>query len=324
MAWVKRNLGLVIGGVVALALMGLAGFYLWAKMQADAEVTAQLEEQTQQFQQLLSRPYLPKGPKVDNIEFAKSENKRLEEHLQLVRSKFGTRDVPTNITAREFRAMLDRTIYDLQKTAESLGITLPEKDYWFTFAPQKQAVEFKNAEMLTYELMDVKDLCEIMYTAKIHDLKRIKRVPASSEDNNPTDFIEKKASTNEFAIVTPYEITFQGFSTELGKVLDGLINAKHCFIVKSLAASKAPADEPAANAPMPMQMMNPMYLRYGARYAPPPPVAVARPQRPSNVLLDESKLQFVLQVDAVRLKPTPPKGAKRPVAAAPEVAQAQQ
>jgi hypothetical protein len=319
MAWVKSNLGLVIGGVVALALLGLAAFYLWTKIQEDAAVTDQLEAQTTQFQQLLSRPYLPEGPKVNNIEFAKDENKRLLQFLQQVRVKFGVREVPTNITAREFRAMLDRTIYDLQKTADSLGITLPEKDYWFTFAPEKQAVEFKNAVTLTYELMDIKDLCDIMFNAKVHEISRIKRVPASSDDNNQNDFIDKKATTNEWAIVTPYEATFQGFSTELARVMEGLVNAKHCFIVKSVVAQKAPAEEAnQANAAVPM--MNP-FNRY-SRYAPRPVQQYVRPQRPSNVLLDESKLQFVLQLDAVRLKPAPNlAGASRAV---PEVAQVQQ
>jgi hypothetical protein len=320
MAWVKRNLGLVIGGVVALALMALAGYYLWTKIQDDQAVTAQLEEQTQQFQQLLSRPYLPKGGKVNNIEIAKDENKRLNDILQQVRAHFGTRQIPTNITAREFRAMLDRTIYDLQKEAENLGITLPEKDYWFTFAPEKQAVEFKNTEMLTYQLMDVKDLCDIMYNAKIHDLKRIKRVPASSDDNNQTDFFDKKASTNDVAIVTPYEITFQGFSTELARVMEGLINAKHVFVVKSVVAQKAP--EEAQNTLGSMPVMSNPYSRYSSRYAPPVQQMAPRSQRPSNVLLDESKLQFVLQIDAVRLKPVEGKGPRKAAASA-EVAQAQ-
>jgi len=319
MPWVKRNLGLVIGGVVALALMALAGWYLWTKMQEDKEVTAQLEEQTQTFQNLLNRPVLLQGGKVNNIELAKEENKRLEDYLKQVRGKIGKREVPTNITPREFRAMLDRTIYDLQRTAESLGITLPEKDYWFTFAPQKQAVEFKNPEMLTYQLMEVKDLTEIMYQAKVHDVKRIKRVPASSDDNNQNDFIDKKASTNDFVIVTPYELTFQGFSTELARVLEGLINAKNTFIVKSVVATKAPADEvqPTANFGAP-SAYDPRGRYARQIYQPTAP----RPVRPSNVLLDESKLQFVLQVDAVRLKPgSTAKPAKTPAQPPVETAQ---
>ena len=35
MAWVKRNLFLLIGGLVALALLGLAGFYLYQRIEED-------------------------------------------------------------------------------------------------------------------------------------------------------------------------------------------------------------------------------------------------------------------------------------------------
>jgi hypothetical protein len=332
MAWVKRNLGLVIGGVIALALLGVAGFYLWTSYQKDSEVTAQLDDTTQRFKTLLNRPLHPgdERGKVNNIELVKEENKRLEQFLSGVRTKFGKREIPTNISNRDFRALLDNTVHDLQKSADSLGITVPgKKDYWFTFAPEKSAVEFKNVEMLTHQLMDVKDLCEILFSAKIHDLAGIRRVPASSDDNNATDFLstEKKPTTNEFAIVTPYELRFQGFSSELARVLDRLVTAKRCFVVRTIGVDKAPTeDASAAPTSMPSFLMDPRYGggRYGGRYAPPAPVAApsAAPRRPSNILLDENKLLIVLQVDAVRLKDPPaPKGAAR--AQVQQVAQAQ-
>ncbi|HEV8544157.1 MAG TPA: Amuc_1100 family pilus-like protein, partial [Verrucomicrobiae bacterium] len=209
--------------------------------------------------------------------------------------------------------------------ADRQGIRLPDKDYWFSFAPERTATEFKSIGMLTHELWDVKELCEIMYAAKVHDMKGIRRVPASSDDNNQTDFItDKKASTNDLAIVTPYEIKFQGFSTELAHVLEGLVSAKHCFVVRNVAVDKAPPEEAqAAAAPPinPMMMMNPRYFN---RYTPPPPPAGVAPQhRPGNVLLDENKLLVILQIDAVRLKDV---AKPKPAAAerAKQVAQAQQ
>lgn len=302
MPWVKRNLGLVIGASVALILMALAGFYLWTKIREDREVTAMLDEQTAAFQTLLNRPVHPGTERLNNIELAKEERERLNGFMEQVRSKFAEREIPTNISNREFRALLDHTVADLQRKAESLGITLPEKDYWFTFAPQKQAVEFKNAEMLTYQLMDVRDLSQILFDSKIHDLKRIKRVPASADDNNQTDFTDKKASTNEFTIVMPYELTFQGFSSELARVLEGLVNSPHCFVVTSVTALPA-TDDAQPSGVQPFQN-NPyaQSTRYGGAYAPPVQPAY-RPARPSNVLLDEAKLQFTLNVNSVRLKP---------------------
>ena len=303
MVWVKRNLGLVIGGVVALALLVVASIYLWNKRGEDQAVTAELDTATARYQELLNRPVHPGDDRgvVNNIERAKDEVQRLQAFLEQVRSKFGGGEVPTNISNREFRALLDNTINDLQRKAESLGITLPQKDYWFTFAPQRTAVEFKSIEMLTHQLLDVKELVEILYDAKVQDLKGIRRVPASTEDNNTQDFMtDKKATTNEVAIVTPYELKFQGFSAELGRVLDRLVQAKRCFVVRSVAVDRAPEDQVETAMPM---MMNPLMNRYNPRYGIPPPVAPPpRQQRQGNVLLDENKLLVEMRVDVVRLK----------------------
>ena len=275
MAWVKRNLGLVIGGVIALALLGVAGFYFWGNYKHDQEITQSLDETTEKFKGLLNRPLHPGGEgggKVNNIELVKAENKRLEDFLKDVRARFGKREIPTNISNRDFRALLDNTIHDLQKSADAFGITVPgKKDYWFSFSPEKSAVEFKNIEMLTHQLMDVKDLCDILFAAKISDLVAIKRVAASSDENNAQDFLtDKKASTNEFAIVTPYELRFQGFSGELARVLERMISAKRCFVVRSVAVDKAPSEDGAAQA-NPMPFMDPrMRMMMGGRYGPPP------------------------------------------------------
>jgi hypothetical protein len=333
MAWLKRNLGLVIGGAIALVLLGVAGFYFWNNYKHDQEITEQLDQTTDKFKGLLNRPLHPGGErgKVDNIQLVREENKRLDGFLQEVRAKFGKREIPTNMSNRDFRALLDNTIHELQRAADSLGITVPgKKDYWFTFAPEKSAVEFKNIDTLTHELMDVKDLCDILFSAKISDLVGIKRVPASSDENNGTDFLtDKKASTNEFVVVTPYELRFQGFSSELARVLERMIAAKRCFVVRNVAVDKAPSPEEAAAAaaatPNPMDRYRGMspYGRYGPMMQQPPPQVAQRPNRPPGVLLDENKLLMVLQVDAVRLKEAPapktaaPKAVKQVAQAAP-------
>jgi hypothetical protein len=235
--------------------------------------------------------------------------------LQDVRSRFGKSDIPTNISNRDFRALLENTVNELQKSADNLGITLPQKDYWFTFAPQRTQVEFKSIGMLAHQLMDVKKLCEILYAAKVQDVKGIRRVPSSSDENNTTDFMtDKKATTNEFAIVTPYELRFQGFSSELARVMEQLVNAKNCYIVKSVAVDKAPADEAPQATPMYVDPRQAYRSRYGYM---PQPMPQAAPRRPSNVLLDESKLLIVMEVESVRLKEQP--ASKK--AAAKEVAQ---
>jgi hypothetical protein len=317
MVWVKRNLGLVIGAVIAIVLLGVAGVYLVQKRGEDQAVTGELDTATSRYQELLNRPVHPgdQNGRVNNIELAREEKVRMQQFLEKVRGQFGKSEVPTNISNREFRALLDNTISELQRKAETLGITLPQKDYWFTFAPQRTAVEFKSIDMLTHQLLDVRDLCDILYEAKVHDLKGIRRVPASSEDNNGQDFMtDKKASTNEYAIVTPYELKFQGFSSELARVLDRLLQAKRCFVVRSLAVDQAPDERAAAAENQPMNANLAMMMRYGRM---PPPQAVAPPprsNRPPGVLLDENKLLIELRVDVVRLKEAPTNTAGRQVA----------
>jgi len=68
MQWIKRNLFLVLGGVVALGLLGFAGFYLFAKIQQDQGVTGELDSATQKLETLAKRdPY----PNPENIAAAK-------------------------------------------------------------------------------------------------------------------------------------------------------------------------------------------------------------------------------------------------------------
>ncbi|MCZ7634988.1 MAG: hypothetical protein M5U12_02325 [Verrucomicrobia bacterium] len=62
MDWIKKNLGLVISGVVALVLLGLAGYYLYSKYTLSATQSAQLEEQESKLQALINlRPNPGRG-----------------------------------------------------------------------------------------------------------------------------------------------------------------------------------------------------------------------------------------------------------------------
>ena len=92
-------------------------------------------------------------------------------------------------------------------------------------------------------------------------------------------------------------------------MLDRLVQAKRCFVVRSVAVDRAP-DEQHAAAAMPMYNPRDRYRQYA-----PPPVVTQRPNRPGNVLLDENKLLIEMRVDVVRLKdPVNPANAARQVA----------
>ena len=53
--------------------------------------------------------------------------------------------------------------------------------------------------------------------------------------------IERQPVTNNLAVMTPYGVTFRGFSPELAQVLDGFAASPHGFIVKAINVQPASA-----------------------------------------------------------------------------------
>ena len=141
MQWIKRNLFLVLGGVVALGLLGFAGFYLFAKIQQDQGVTGELDSATQKLETLAKRdPY----PNPENIAAAKDEGKRLQSFLGDVEKHFQPAPYPDELNPMEFRTYLDNTRAKLLSDAHRAGVEVPT-NYWFTFAAQKGAMTFSPA-----------------------------------------------------------------------------------------------------------------------------------------------------------------------------------
>ena len=198
----------------------------------------------------------------------------------------------------------------MQQDAQRNNVTLPITNYWFTFQSQRSSVEFKGLEALASELGDIKAISSILINARVQAIVYLKRPRASDDDSGYTDYVDRKAQTNDWAVVTPYEITFQGFSGDLARVAAGLANAKQCFIIRTVAVDKAPAAPTPSSA---QPMMNPAMMQMNARYGPgyagrsfgqpqvmpgvPPPAS-----RGLNTLLDENKLRFTLQLDSVRVR----------------------
>ncbi|HLH55993.1 MAG TPA: Amuc_1100 family pilus-like protein, partial [Verrucomicrobiae bacterium] len=60
------------------------------------------------------------------------------------------------------------------------------------------------------------------------------------------DYISERTTSNSLAVLTPYEITFRSFSSELATVLAGFASSPHALLVKTInveAAPPAPASE---------------------------------------------------------------------------------
>lgn len=326
MPWLKRNLALVAAAAVAVVLLGVAGYFLYAKIQKEREATANLQGQTDELNRLMNLTPHPGTEKINNIQAAKDDEKRLQEFLQRARVAFQPVDCPTNLDAGQFSVMLAETVDELRRMAAKYGTKLPEQ-FAFGFSGQKTMLAFdaSSIQPLAMELMEIRVMSKILLNSKILALDSIKRVPIGTQDSpSAPDILGRRPSTNDLAILMPYEFTFSSFSAELASVLQGFYTSPHALLVKNLVIDRtlspllggeATDTTSTAYPGQGMAAMNSMYLtmmRYGGRYGrygiPPPmqaPTAEGAPTMqpttgPSTVV-DESPFRVVLIVDVVRM-----------------------
>lgn len=322
MAWVKKNLIFLIASAISLGVLVFAIIFVSGKMDADKEVLTNLDEASQKYKDLLSRKVHPGNKKVDNIKNAKEQIDQLAGFSSEVKEFLVGPQPLTNLNNREFRAQLDTSIAQMRRMAEEAGVQLPNTNYWFTYSNYRTTVDFKdNAQGLYAQLQDLKAILTVLCQARVHSLVALRRVAVNEgEYFGPNEYIGNRyPKTNDFAVTTGYEVTFQGFSSELARTMEGLANAKQCFVVKSVAVAQAPEERKPAAPPPVMAPMNPMYPGGGGYMSDPryrmmmnpqmmqPVIPRAKAAQPPGVkpVLDENKLRFTLMVDSVRLKPKP-------------------
>src|SRR5271167_214378 len=73
MGWIKRNLFFAIGGIVALLLLGAAGYYDYASWSHNSAAFDKLNEIYGQLKTLGDQKPGPGNAKVDNIKAAKEQ-----------------------------------------------------------------------------------------------------------------------------------------------------------------------------------------------------------------------------------------------------------
>jgi hypothetical protein len=354
MDWIKRNLMFVVGGAVTLVLLGLAGWYSYSGYSHNAEERDKVTQSYAELNALYSKNPAPgDGQKVNNIALAKEQQQEAREFVdKLAALLVNVPAIPdkTNVNGREFSAALQETISMLQREATNASVILPPR-YRFSFEKQASLVTFAPGTLdhLASQLGEVKVIAEILNSAKINSLESIRRerVPGSPDDlSGPaTDYIDQTSVTNEWAISTPYEITFRSFSPELAKVLAGFAQSRYGLVVKSInvepAATTDLVGDPYGAAttygqpvyqpiPQPAQrrtilaeedrvggyrppvgmpnryQSNPYATPYQASQQP-VPVGVAPVARPTlQTILKEQQLKVTLLVHVVKLLPPQP------------------
>ena len=281
MDWIKRNLYFLIGGLLALALMGFAGWYLYSKWQLNNDILGKLDEQYAKLKHLNEQNPHPGSGKIDNIKIAKEQQQELRAYIQKSRQHFQRCPpipVPesSKLTSQEFSSALSRTLDQMQREATRTSVALPPKDsrgqtYSFSFAAQRERLAYAagSLEPLAVQLGEVKSICTVLLHAKINSLESLRRERVSDDDlkGPQTDYLPDKSVTNDLAVLSPYEVTFYCFSSELAAVLAGFASSPCGLLVKTINVEPAPAAAASEPSAAPVASTTPTYT------APPPPPA---------------------------------------------------
>jgi hypothetical protein len=267
MAWIKRNLFFTIGGVIALLLLGAAGFYVYKGWNHNRAAWDSLQEGYNSLQTAYNQK---PSASAENIEAAKEQEKQIEDWIAQAKAHFTpVAPIPNPpdgvVTTEALAGSLRKTIRDMQNEAKDANVALPP-DYSFSFAAERNLVTFapNSLNPLAAHLGEVKALCEILFDAKVNALDGIQREIVSDNDTTgpQSDYLaDKTTPVGDAAVKTPYMITFRCFSSDLANVLSKMASSEHCFIIKGInvtpaSASAGPTDQngnggaPAANMPV--------------------------------------------------------------------------
>ena len=243
MPWIKRNLYFLIGSVVALALIGLAAWYLYAKWQLNGQNLDKLNADYATLSDLNNKKPHPGNDKIDNYAAATDQTAQLLAFKEKARGRFQRippiPDLPgADLTDQSFATNFSRTISQLQREATNASIGLPA-DYYFSFQAQARKLSFapRSIEPLSIQLGEVKAICDILFHAKINAINAIRRERISPDDQTSSgtgDYLPDKSITNAQAVITPYELSFRCFSQELGDVIAGFARSPCSLVVKAV------------------------------------------------------------------------------------------
>ena len=304
MAWIKRNLFFVVGGILAIGLLGAAGYYNYKGWSHNTAAFDKLDEIYNTLRDLTSstdstgkKKFSPGNDRVNNIEAAKNQERQLREWIRQADDDFQPiAPIPntgTNAVSSEaFAAALRRTIDQIQHEADAASVTLPPQ-YNFSFKAQRDLVKFQPGSLgiLAEQLGEVKTIAEVLFAARVNSLDGIQRVHVSDDDTTgpQADYFDGHSVTNNLAVLTPYQITFRSFSLEVGEVLADFAASSHEFIVKSVNVQPAGAfavASPDAAAPPPVSASVVMPAKGGLQ-----------------TVLNEQLLRVTLVVEVVKLLP---------------------
>ncbi len=297
MLWIKRNLFLAVGGLVAIALLAVGIYHTWSAMGRNTDLDAQLEENKTKLTRLYN---LDPFPARTNVDAARRETERVSTSVNRMRKFFAAPPVE-RVTGLGFRQFRDKLLNELRESAKSAGVETPSLSYAFSFEEQRTRVDFdpRTFPAIPEQMADVQAIANVLITSRVNPLVNIRRSRVSGDDERSThqsDYHSRAVTTNSAmgAIISPYEVTFQCLSAELATVLQHLAASPFGMVVKSVQVEAVEE-------------------KSGGRIKPVVPVAKGGGDRAVTVL-NERRFQATLLIYVVRAEETRkdgPKGAKQ-------------
>jgi hypothetical protein len=230
MAWIKRNIFFVISVAIGLGLTGYCGYLLYTSLNANAGVSQDYESTLASLQQIQDKsPY----PSKENIQAAKADEERVRQFLADFRKRFESFPTPPAKDEKGFKTYLDDTLVRFRAGATNAGVEVPD-DFGFAFASLETKLTYPTESIGPWmqQLEEIDAILDILYHAKINYLHDLARVPVSPDDAGAG--LQAASVTNQWGVVTPYKISFRGFSAEIAAVMEGFARSSHCFIIKAI------------------------------------------------------------------------------------------
>lgn len=242
MLWIKRNIFLVVGGLLAVVLLGFGSYYLLTSIKRNKDVEGELEDKKETLERLYKQdPF----PNTTNISAAKHAAEKVTTIVKQTQQSFTP--IPSEkVTGLAFKTLLNNTIYELHKMASLASVALPSKTYSFSFQAQRDALNISAASFpaLPERLAEVKTICALLFDAKINALVSLQRERVSLDDPaGSPDYHELVTKTNDIsgAVSSPYQLTFHCFSSDLATAMENFYKTPHGLVIKAVEVDIAPA-----------------------------------------------------------------------------------
>jgi hypothetical protein len=175
MEFIKKNLWLVVGGAVGLALLLVACVYLFLHARQYRADTASADEQQSRLEQLKSRK---PGPTEANVQIVASNRAVLEGYQQKVIETLRAGQIgPRIMQPIEFNSFLKATIEQMKEAASKRGLVLPPKfDFGFkTYYSEGRLPAADDVPRLTVQVQTLRALMAVLRLAKVAEVVAVER-----------------------------------------------------------------------------------------------------------------------------------------------------